>query len=375
MKFFQERKAKFLVGNAFYRCESEVVRDLGVLAAAIYKGDRGSLRVLDVMSGSGVRSLRYWLEGGADWIWTNDSNPELNDLLQQNLGAAIASGCLKLTHRDANRIFFDCYDRKDYYDLVDVDSFGAGLPFLDTMLWATKIGGLIYLTSTDGKTGTGHLPENSLKMYGSYTRIHPAAQEQALRLLIGKMQQSAASKGLGIEPIFSLFAAKTYRIMARLSSKPRLNAENYGFLGYCHACGQYQTIDWRKLGQNHCPVEGSPLTLTGPLWLGKLHDRNYLEQMITLAENWQWPKRVELLQIMRSEADLPPYFYTLGEIGRRGKMDIPKRSQLILAIQNRGYRASATHIDPQAIKTDMTLLDCISVARELTTALDFKNLL
>ena len=365
MEYLSEGKAKFLVGNAFYRPQSKVVRDLGVLAAAIYKRDRGSLRVLDAMSGSGVRSLRYWLESEATSIWTNDSNPELNDILQENLAEAIAGGSARLTHRDANRIFFDCYDRKDYYDLVDVDSFGSGLPFLDTMLWAVKVDGLVYLTSTDGKTGTGHLPDNSLKIYGGYARIHPAAQEQALRLIIGRMQHSAAAKGLGIEPIFSLFAEKTYRIMARLRSKPLLNPENYGFLGYCNFCGQYQTIPWRKLGAIACKVDGNSLTLSGPMWLGKLHDRTYLERLKILAKNWGWSKRVELLEIMATEADLPPYFYTLGEIGRRGKMDIPKRSQLIAAIKDRGYRASASHINAEAIKTNADLLYCIEIARKL----------
>lgn len=38
--------------------------------------------------------------------------------------------------------------------------------------------------------------------------------------------------------------------------------------------------------------------------------------------------RVELLQVMEAEVDFPPYFYTLGEIGHRGQMDIPKRDHL-----------------------------------------------
>ena len=68
---------------------------------------------------------------------------------------------------------------------------------------------------------------------------------------------------------------------------------------------------------------------------------------------------------MAAETNLPPYYYTLGEIGRRGKIDIPKRSQLIAAIQNRGYQASPTHINAEAIKTDTDLQDCINIARSL----------
>ena len=364
--YLWEGKAKFLVGNAFYRSESQVVRDLGVLAAAIYQYDTSSLRVLDAMTGCGVRALRYWLESKANWIWANDSNPELEPILAQNLSEAIAAGCTQVTHRDANRIFFECYNRKDYYDLVDVDSFGSCAPYLDTMLWAAKIEGLLYLTSTDGRTATGHLPENSLRVYGAYARTHPAAQEQALRLLIGSVQQAAATKGLGIEPIFSLFAGKTYRVMLRLLANPHLTANNYGFLGYCHQCGEYQKVSWRKLGRVCCPYDNYPLTLSGPMWLGKLHDRAYLQRLQLLAQQWNWSKRGKLLDLMQAEADLPPYFYTLAEIGSRGKMNLPKRSRLIQALQERDYRATATHINAEAIKTDADLLTCIALARSLS---------
>ena len=76
------------------------------------------------------------------------------------------------------------------------------------------------VTSTDGKTLTGHLPENSIQAYSAIARSHPAAHEQALRLLIGSTQQQAATKGLGIEPIFCLFTGQTYRLMMRLVAKP-----------------------------------------------------------------------------------------------------------------------------------------------------------
>ena len=101
------------------------------------------------------------------------------------------------------------------------------------------------------------------------------------------------------------------------------------------------------------------------MWLGNLHDREQLKQMKELARQWNWLQRVQLLSAMEAEADFPPYFYLLAEIGRRGKMDIPKREQLMAALQNRGYRVSPTHIDAQAIKTDASLWDCIAAAREV----------
>ena len=361
----QEEEIRFLVGEAFYNPQSKLVRDLGVLAASVYKQDHGSLRVLDALSGCGVRSLRYWQESKADFLWVNEGNPEHSSTLKQNLSQAISPDCYRITHQDAHRVFFSCYANCDYYDLVDVDCFGTAVPYINSMLWATKIGGLIYLTATDGRTLTGHLPENSIQAYGAIARSHPAAQEQALRILIGSTQQQAATKGLGIEPVFSLFTGRTYRLMMRLVAKPRLNKNDYGFIAYCHSCGNYQTVEWRKLNQLSCKCQHPAITVSGPMWLGRLHDPQQIERFTLLAQQLGWHKIVKLLDLMAGEIDLPPYFYTLQEIGRRGKLDLPQRSHLIQALKDQGYYAAATHMNPQAIKTNAKLDTCIAIANQI----------
>jgi len=362
-----EGQVKFRVGQAFYNPESRMARDLAVLAARVYRGETGQLRVLEVMSGCGVRSLRYWQESQASWVWANEGNPDLGEILQHNLKEAIAAGCARITHDSATRIFFDCYNQQDYYDLVDVDSFGSPSPYLNAALRAAKIGGLVYLTSTDGRTATGHLPEKSLQVYGAIARAHPASREQGLRLLIGTTQQQAASQDLGIEPIFSFFSGQVYRVMVRVMRKPRLTERNWGFLGYCHHCGEYQAVSWRKLGRACCPQDEQPLTLSGPMWLGTLHDRAYLKQMQVLARDWGWSKPLQLMEIMAAETGFPPFFYTLGEIGKRGKCDVPGKSRLIQLLRDRGYRAAATHLNPQAIKTNAQLKTCISAIKQVAT--------
>ncbi|MEQ9671356.1 hypothetical protein [Coleofasciculus sp. G2-EDA-02] len=86
--------------------------------------------------------------------------------------------------------------------------------------------------------------------------------------------------------------------------------------------------------------------------------------MRVLAHHWQWSKRVQLLTLMEAEADFPPYFYTLAEIGRRGRGDIPKRDYLMQALRDRGYQASATHITPGAIKTNADIHTCITAGQK-----------
>ena len=84
-----EGKARFEIGDAFYNPKSKLVRDLGVLAALVYKQQQGQLRVLEAMSGSGIRSLRYYLESNADFLWINEGNYQLNALLNRNLQTVI----------------------------------------------------------------------------------------------------------------------------------------------------------------------------------------------------------------------------------------------------------------------------------------------
>lgn len=358
----REGGVNFVVGNAFYRASSQVGRDLAVLAARIEKRDRGTLRVLDSMAGCGVRSLRYWHEGGADWVLANEGNPEVSAVLKHNLKPLLKAGAGLILHRDANRVFFQCYDRRDYYDLVDVDSFGSPVPFSSSSLWAVRLGGLVYLTSTDGRTATGHEREQSLRVYGATARSHPSAHEQALRLLIGTTQQQAARKGFGVAPVFSLFSGSVYRVMLRLQKGQQLSEQNYGFLGYCHGCGEYSTVRWRELGRvAPCPHDGTPPVLSGPMWLGTLHDRPYLRRMQAIARDLGWSDRAELLAVMDAEADLPPYFYRVGDIGRRSKADLLPRDVLIQRLRDCGYRATATHLDAQAIKTDADLRTCAAI--------------
>ncbi len=366
----QEGRVRFQVGNAFYRRDSQVARDLGVLVANHQRTLTGQLRVLDGMTGCGVRPLRYVLEAGADWVWANDANPEVHDLLQANLSHSLSPRQFQITHWEASRVFADCYIRRDYYDLVDIDGFGNPAPWLSACLGATRLGGLIYLTSTDGRTLAGHAPDTSLRRLGAIARSHPAAQEQGLRLLIGGLLHQASLQGMGIQPIFSFFSGQTFRVMVRLVAQPVWTPEDYAFLGYCHACGHYQVVTWRHLSQSTCAhhLPPLPLTLSGPMWLGPLHDPTVLMDLEPLAAAWNWPRRVTLLQVMQAEATLPPYFFTLGEIGRRARIDLPNRDRLIQALQDQGYRASLTHINPQAIKTNAPWQICLQLSRRLSSS-------
>jgi tRNA (guanine26-N2/guanine27-N2)-dimethyltransferase len=370
----QEGKARFCVGEAFFRASSQTGRDLAVLAAQVYKARHGQLRVLDAMTGCGVRALRYGLEAKADYVWANEGNWELRSRLQANLSASLPPSTYQITHQDANAAFFDCYQRQDFYDLIDIDSFGSPMPYLASALWAVKLGGLLYLTSTDGRATSGHAPDRSLQTYGAYARSHPAVHEQGLRLLIGAAVQQAAAKGLSAYPVFSFYQGEVNRVMVRISRQANgegWDSANYGFLAYCHACGQFQNLPWKKLGRVvcACAAANSPV-VSGPMWLGPLHSSSELAAMYQIAhaqrDDVSWAHCKNLIKTMQAEAAMPPYFYPLAEIGRRGKTDIPPRQTLIELLHQRGFEATVTHLSAQAIKTNAPITDCLQIAQQLS---------
>ncbi len=72
-------------------------RDLGVLAAAVYKKKHGHLRVLDAMSGCGIRAARYLSQAQADFVWANDACRFLAPTISQNLSLCAATAVAPMT--------------------------------------------------------------------------------------------------------------------------------------------------------------------------------------------------------------------------------------------------------------------------------------
>jgi tRNA (guanine26-N2/guanine27-N2)-dimethyltransferase len=365
--FVREGAVEFDIGPAFYRRSSALSRDLGVLAAIVYRQSHPQLAVLDGMSACGVRSLRYLVEAEADMVWANDADASVHGVLAANL-AGIDPTRYQITHRSTQALLYQAIAAEQRFDLIDLDGFGNPSAFLGPGLQALRFGGLCYVTSTDGRSLSGQLPHQSMSQWGTFARSHPAVHEQALRILLGSLHQQATALGYGIKPIFSLYADKVWRVMVQLLPKPRVwppkgPIAEYGFLGYCHGCGGFQTVDWRSLGRVNC-ASGQcdhPPVVSGPMWLGELADADWLKEMRDLAELRGWVELLALLDLWRSEMGMPPYFYTLGEVGRRGQMDIPKRDRLARALIEQGYRFSRTAIDPEGFKTDATLATCVAL--------------
>lgn len=409
----QERGVDIEVGDTFFRSESLLSRDLSVLAAALYKREHGRLRVLDAFSGVGSRGSRYLAQAGADFVHCNDANEHVMDILNRNLQRhARANSSHLVTHGDGHRVIMDYWMRKDYLDVVDVDCFGLGTQAIVAALHAVRLpSGLIYVTSTDGRTSSGKSPLTSLASCGVWALPrsfnNDGANEQGLRLLLGQAALEASKLNLQVSPVFSLYSphGPVYRAMLSVEPccKDRGGAhagkealeKSVRFVAQCELCGQSAEVPWSELGapspgcgcrsrQGHditeagAPCveeeEGTPssvkpdivkpeggdkehsqrppvlttasklspgrrqkkkkkkvvmkgsaataaaaVRVTGPLWVGPLHDGEAMGGMGELAEEWGWGNDVtSLLGVLAQEVhdDLPPFSLDLHSLSR-----------------------------------------------------------
>ncbi|XP_076927256.1 tRNA (guanine(26)-N(2))-dimethyltransferase-like [Bidens hawaiensis] len=378
-----ERGFRFQTGNTFFRHESATGRDLGVLAAALYKKSNNYLRVLDAMCGCGIRSLRYLAEAKADFVLANDANEECNGVIVSNLLSVSSEDerRWKVSHAVANRVLAERYVERDLFDCVDVDSFGSDSSFFRLAFDTVKLGGLLYVTSTDGFSSGGHRPNHSLATYGAYIQPLPYSNEIGLRMLIGGAMREASVLGYYVSPLFSYYSyhGPVFRVLLRLNRGKSPHGIHYRFICYCESCGHSQPICWDKLGHIKCPcgsdVPGS-LIVSGPLWTGPLHCASYLAEMHALAGEWGWLgdgvkndlDKLLCRMIDESDPNLLFGYIQLDEIASRAKVNSPRLVTIMGAIQKEGYSVSRSHIANNAIKTNCPMSECIRIAKEIQKA-------
>ncbi|KAK6131846.1 hypothetical protein DH2020_034420 [Rehmannia glutinosa] len=373
-----ERGLSFDIGDTFFRHESSTGRDLGVLSAAIYKKSHNALRVLDAMCGCGVRSLRYLVEANADFVLANDANQEYGGVISGNLEKAdMEKKRWAVKHLDANRLLTECYLERDYFDLIDVDSFGSESSYLRAALSAVKLDGLLYVTSTDGYSSGGHRPQHTLAAYGAYVRHMPYSNEIGLRMLIGGAVREASVLGYHVVPLFSYYSyhGPIFRAMLQVRRGKFPIERDYSFISYCIQCGNSRAFSWDELGRMRCSCNCVPgsLVVSGPLWTGALHSSSFLSEMLSLAEEWGWTgngtgKHIEtLLKTMIDESDpvLPFGYINMDEIASRAKVNSPPINSLLCALDKEGYATSRSHIASNAIKTNCPMVDCVRLVKEL----------
>jgi tRNA (guanine26-N2/guanine27-N2)-dimethyltransferase len=339
-------------GSGFFRPESRPSRDVGVLLAR-HLGAAAPVRMLDAMAGCGIRGLRCAVEGGINFLWSNDADPDRLPLLEANLAACPAAIERRLSSHTAQHLLAGCLERRQRFELVDLDAFGCPTALLPLALEAVAIDGVLYLASSDGRSPTGHDRAAAVRRFGAAARAHPASWELALRLQLGAIARVAWALGRGIEPLLSFSEGRTFRTAVRLRRKPAAGEEAWlGLLAHCHGCGDQQQQPLLRLGRwADCSCSGSagpaPLAVSGPLWLGPLQHPPSLAALLELAGQGAAslaPASRLLLEKLRADTGVSARCWPMAEIARRLHSGPPPLAWLVAELRLGGWCAEASGV-------------------------------
>ncbi|OQE21746.1 hypothetical protein PENSTE_c011G00177 [Penicillium steckii] len=297
--------------------------------------ESSSFTILDALSATGLRALRYASEIPiATKIVGNDLSPsaiqsmktnidynELGDRIQPNLGDA--------------RAYMYTAGTTARFDVIDLDPYGTAAPFLDAAVQGVKDGGLLCVTCTDAGVwaSTGYA-EKAFSLYGGIPIKGNHSHEGGLRLILYGLATSAAKYGLAIEPLLSLsidFYARTFVRITRSPAQVKFNAGNTLLHYNCDSgCGawtnQYLAVTKTKLDKKgnpmsyhslaqapnatpHCEHCGFKTHLAGPMWGGRLHNPKFIQRILSILPSldkdvYQTIPRIEGMLTTAMEEDL-----------------------------------------------------------------------
>ena len=206
--------------------------------------------------------------------------------------------------------------------MVDIDPYGTAAPYLEAAMQAVDEGGLLCITCTDMPVLCGIYPETCFAKYSALSLRSEYCHELALRVVLWALHSHAARFGRVIHPLLALSVDFYVRLFVRVySSANRVKAgpSRVGHLLQCARCPHFSTralgavhkldgrthsarkgssdlVDFRWLpyalpdattaaaaagaDPSRCPECGGALHLAGPLWLGPLHDKSFVRQML-----------------------------------------------------------------------------------------------
>jgi tRNA (guanine26-N2/guanine27-N2)-dimethyltransferase len=341
----------------FYNPFMSFSRDLSICVLKAYAnvtGRRG-LRVAEPLTASGVRGIRYAKEiDEVDEVILSDVNPvavriaRINALLNQVHRKVV----VKLSNANSLLSRYDVKGKR--FDFVDIDPFGSPVPYVDSAIRSTVIGGMIALTATDMPPLCGVYPHVALRRYGGLSLRTEYCHELAVRLVLGLLCRESGKYELSIKPLIAHSTRHYIRVFAQLVPSKE-GSENIGLIYHCHNCLRRRVVKLEDVTstKSSCEKCGSSMKIAGPLWIGPIFDKTFCEEVVKAASSLDLPNKKELekvLRLIKSEADGPPTFYTIDALSHKYKLRQPKMRELIERLLSQGFCVSLTHFNPKGFR-------------------------
>lgn len=345
----------------FYNPAMRMNRDVSVAAIACFAKSNPEYTYLDALSASGIRGLRIAKEVGLNTTLSDWEETSI-ELIKKNIELNNLSNCTVIK-RNANVVMQD-----NSFDIIDLDPFGSPAPFLDAACRSAKC--LLCITATDTAPLCGAHRKAGIRNYAAVPLKTEYYPEMGVRILMGAVARTLAKHDKAMMPLLSYASAHYVRLLA--AAKKDIKAadehlENMGFISHCFNCG---AREWRYGLAVHlperCPVCGHATSLAGPLWLGRLHDKDFCGELLGEIEKRGFKEALKLIATCRDELDIPMH-YDYHKLCKSLGITAMPTDELVSALKERGFRASRTHFSGISFKTDAVVEEIKGVVRGLAS--------
>ncbi len=337
---------------AFFNPKAKMNRDLSIIAyASFLKNFDGPKIFLEGLSGLGARGLRVANELYVDKVAINDLNPTALKMAKYSANMNNLKN-LEFHEKEVCRFFSNFSKKGERGSIVDIDPFGSPAPFFDCGIRATMHGGILSTTATDLQVLNGLFQNACKRKYGGIPIRVKYGNEIAIRLILGCLRTVTGRLGVEMLPLFVVSDMHYYRTYVKILNRPD-QEENVGYIVHCKNCGNRKT----SLEQiQKCELCQSENKIAGPLWIGKIFEKEFMENMIQEILNFSVDKACEkILQKCLAESDMPGTYFTLDEIASRLKSSPPKLENALSNLEKSGYTSSPTSLSPTGFRTNANI--------------------
>lgn len=343
---------------AFFNPKAKTNRDFSIIAyAAFLKKFEGPKIFLESLSGVGARGLRVANELKIEKMKINDLNPTALELAKDS---SILNNLnnIEFSEKEAC-VFLNEHSRKgNRGSVVDIDPFGSPAAFFDCGIRATMHGGILSTAATDLQVLNGLFQGACKRKYGGVPIRVEYGNEMAIRLILGSLRSVAARLGVTMIPMFVETEMHYYRTYTKILNRTD-QEENLGYILHCKNCGHRKTSMEQ---QQKCDLCESKNSIAGPLWIGKIFDKEFVKSMIEESSNLKIQKSCEkTIHKCLEEAEMPGFYFTLDEIAKKIKTSPPKLEKVILNLKENGFTSSVTAFNPTGFRTNANINEIIRI--------------
>ena len=343
---------------AFFNPKGKLNRDFSIIAyAAFLKKFQGPKIFLEGLSGIGVRGLRVANELDIENLVINDLNPTALKMAEYSSRLNNLEN-IEFSENEVCRFLSNYSQKGKRGSIVDIDPFGTPATYFDCGIRATMHGGMLSTTATDLQVLNGLFQEACKRKYGGIPARCEYGNEIAIRIILGCLRIVSARLGVEMIPMFVESNMHYYRTYVKILNRPD-QEENIGYVIHCKNCGHRKvTIEKEK----QCELCKLKTSMSGPLWIGKIFDREFIQDMLTETPKLKVSKTCEkTLCKCIEESEMPCTYFTLDEIASKMKSSPPKLEKIISNLQENGFVSSNTSFNPTGFRTNARIDEIMKI--------------